>query len=102
MKGNDRAAQIAWRATAAALSYSSRRIPEIADDVVNVDRAMRWGYGWELGPFETWDALGVQQAAERMEKEGFQPAGWVKEMLATGRSSFYGGGVAAPTYYDLK
>ena len=100
MAGSDRASQIAWKATAAALAYTSRRIPEIADDIVNVDNAMKWGYGWELGPFETWDALGVAATIERMEKDGYQPAAWVKEMVAS-RPGFYGGAVSTPTYFDL-
>lgn len=99
---DDRAAQLAKRATAASLAYTSRRLGEIADDIVNIDRAMRWGYGWELGPFETWDAVGVERAVEGMEKDGFKPAGWVKEMLASGRKSFYEGGAAAPTYFDMQ
>jgi 3-hydroxyacyl-CoA dehydrogenase len=100
--GNDRASEIAWKCTAAMLAYSSRRLGEIADDVVNVDRALRWGFAWDLGPFELWDALGVAATVEKMEKSGIAPAGWVKEMLSAGRTSFYGGGAAAPTFVDYK
>ena len=98
--GDDDGAKAAWRVTADTLIYSAKRIPEIADDVVNVDRAMRWGFGWELGPFETWDALGVAESVGRMEAEGREVPGWVKEMLASGRSSFYDRrDNGAPTYW---
>ena len=99
--GSDRASTIARRSLAASLAYTSRRIPEIADDVVNVDRAIRWGFGWELGPFESWDGLGAAAFTRTMEAEGFRPAGWVGEMLSGGRASFYGGTVTTPTYFDL-
>jgi 3-hydroxyacyl-CoA dehydrogenase len=99
--GQDRASSIALRATAMSLAYTSRRIPEIADDLVNIDRGMRWGYGWEVGPFETWDLLGVAELHKAMQTLGVQAAPWVPAMLAAGRSSFYGGSDAAPTYYDL-
>ena len=56
MNGQDKAAKFAERVTLDVLAYASRRIPEIADDIVNIDRGMRWGFGWDLGPFETWDA----------------------------------------------
>jgi 3-hydroxyacyl-CoA dehydrogenase len=59
LSGDDDASKLAWAVTADTLLYCARRIPEIADDVVNVDRAMRWGFAWDLGPFESWDALGV-------------------------------------------
>jgi 3-hydroxyacyl-CoA dehydrogenase len=88
--GEDPAAKAAWRVTADTLVYSANRIPEIADDVLNVDRAMRWGFAWDLGPFETWDALGVRTTVERMKAEGRQVPAWVEAMLAAGRESFYG------------
>ncbi len=112
LSGNDRASQIAWRATAESLAYSSRRIgprsptdgnaqdPAICDDLVNVDRGMRWGYGWEMGPFEAWDALGVEKTVQRMATAGITPAQWVKDMLASGRGSFYGGDPGQRVYFD--
>jgi 3-hydroxyacyl-CoA dehydrogenase len=87
--GDDPAAKAGWRVTADTLLYSANRIPEIADDVVNVDRAMRWGFAWELGPFETWDVLGVRGTVERMKAEGRQVPAWIEQMLAAGRESFY-------------
>ncbi len=69
--------------------YSSNRIPEIADELYKIDDAMRGGFGWELGPFETWDALGVEKTVKHMEEAGLKPAAWVKEMLSKGFATFY-------------
>jgi 3-hydroxyacyl-CoA dehydrogenase len=79
----------AWRAISASLAYSARRIPEIADSIVAIDDAMRWGYNWELGPFETWDALGFRATAERMKAEGIALPASIDTMLAKGAESFY-------------
>ena len=89
MKGTDKAAKFAEKTTFETLAYASRRIPEIADDYVNIDRAMRWGFGWEMGPFEVWDAYGVKAGLERMKALGLKPAPWVEQMLASGRTKFY-------------
>jgi 3-hydroxyacyl-CoA dehydrogenase len=86
---DDELARFAWKVTADTLLYAARRIPEIADDIVNVDRAMQWGFGWELGPFETWDAYGVAEGVARMKEDGHDIPAWVEEMLAAGRESFY-------------
>src|SRR5207245_2931726 len=59
-----------WKVISRSLAYAAKRIPEIADDVVAIDDAMKWGYNWELGPFETWDALGVHETIARMKKDG--------------------------------
>jgi 3-hydroxyacyl-CoA dehydrogenase len=75
--------------TADTLIYSANRIPEICDDIVNVDSAMEWGFAWEMGPFKTWDAIGVTESVTRMEEEGREVPTWVKSMLASGRTSFY-------------
>ncbi len=93
---DDRAARFIWDTTAHYLAYASHRIPEIADDVVSLDNAMKWGLAHEAGPFETWDMLGVAETVARMEREGLAVAPWVKEMLATGHPSFYRNG----SYYD--
>ncbi len=84
-----RLARYLWATIAYALAYASRRIPEIADDPLAVDKAVRWGCMHEMGPFEIWDALGVPATAARMEADGYQVAGWVKQMLAGGGASFY-------------
>ena len=72
LQGNDRAATFAWRNLRDTLLYAFRRIPEIADDVVNVDRAMRWGFSWELGPFQLLDAIGVTEFVRRAEADGVE------------------------------
>jgi 3-hydroxyacyl-CoA dehydrogenase len=86
------AGQFAWKVTAKALAYSARRIPEIADDVVAIDDSMKWGYNWELGPFEVWDALGFAGTVERMEKDGVALPDWIRKMKAAGATSFYNEG----------
>ena len=101
MNGVDAAAKFAERVTLDSLAYASRRIPEIADDLVNIDRGMRWGFGWEVGPFELWDAYGVKKGVERMKELGFKPAPWVEQMLAAGRGSFYAVADGQDTYWDI-
>jgi 3-hydroxyacyl-CoA dehydrogenase len=97
----DRLAKLTWEVLARTVIYAANRLGEIADDVVNCDNAMKWGFAWELGPFETWDALGLRASVERMERESLPVPGWVKEMLAGGATSFYGGTPARPTYFDF-
>jgi 3-hydroxyacyl-CoA dehydrogenase len=98
---DDKAAKFAEKVTLDVLAYASRRIPEIADDLVNVDRGMRWGFGWDLGPFETWDAIGVRNGLEKMKAMGLKPAAWVEQMLAKGRESFYAVSGTQDTYWDI-
>ena len=81
--GDDRAAALARTVLYETLIYSANRLGEIADDIVDIDRALRWGFGWERGPFETWDALGVKATAEKMEAAGYTVPGWVKEQIAS-------------------
>lgn len=69
--------------------YSANRIPEISDSVEAIDRAMKWGFNWELGPFERWDAVGVEASVERMQNEGYDVPESVLKMLESGRNSFY-------------
>jgi hypothetical protein len=70
------------------MAYASKRVPEIADSLVDIDNAMKWGFAWEMGPFETWDALGVKATVARLEGEGVSVAPWVKQMLAAGKEQF--------------
>ncbi len=98
---DDAAGQFAWSVISKTLTYAAGLVGEIADDVVNIDRAMRWGFNWELGPFEVWDALGVADAAERMKADGLKLPSWVDDMLASGTASFYTGTPAARQFYDL-
>lgn len=85
----DRAGRFAWKTLKRTLLYCAARVPDIADDVVSVDRAMRWGFNWELGPFETWDAIGLRRSVERMKKEGEKVPANIEGMLAAGKESFY-------------
>jgi 3-hydroxyacyl-CoA dehydrogenase len=101
MDESDEAAKYAQKVTLQVLAYASRRIPEIADDIVNVDNGMRWGFGWDLGPFETWDAIGVEKGLEMMSALGIEPAAWVKEMVAAGKKEFYGEDGPVDTFYDI-
>jgi 3-hydroxyacyl-CoA dehydrogenase len=86
---DDKVGELARHAVFGSLGYAARRVPEISDDLVSIDRAVRWGFSWDLGPFELWDALGVQETAEAMEKHGVAVAPWVREMLAAGHRTFY-------------
>jgi 3-hydroxyacyl-CoA dehydrogenase len=99
-EGEDKAADFAREATYRSLSYSARRLGEIADDIVNIDRAMRWGFNWKLGPFQTWDAIGVKWATEQMHEAGVDVPEWVDEMVEAGHESFYKWDGATRTYYD--
>ena len=85
----DDAGLFAWRTAARSLIYSANRLGEIADDVVNIDRGMRWGFNWELGPFQTWDAMGVQKSVSRMEEEGLSVPQKIKEFLVKSEGTFY-------------
>ncbi len=98
----DRAGAFAWRVLRDTLAYAAFRIPEIADTVVAIDEGLRWGFNWDLGPFEVWDALGVEKVVQRMNAEGKAPPAWVGEMLAAGCPSFYREGADGREYYDLK
>ncbi|MEM7585619.1 MAG: 3-hydroxyacyl-CoA dehydrogenase/enoyl-CoA hydratase family protein [Acidobacteriota bacterium] len=85
----DRGARLAWAATRQLLDYSAASAKEIAYDLVSIDKAVRWGFSYELGPFELWDRLGVAETVERMEEEGLEVAEWVKEMLFAEIETFY-------------
>jgi 3-hydroxyacyl-CoA dehydrogenase len=89
LEADDRAGQLVRALTFQGLAYAAQVIPEIADTPLPIDDAMRWGFMHEAGPFEIWDMLNVKQTVETMKAEGFAPAGWVDEMLASGFSSFY-------------
>jgi 3-hydroxyacyl-CoA dehydrogenase len=78
-----------WHTLANTLAYAAARAPQIADSLLDIDRAMEWGFAWELGPFATWDALGVRATAARMVESGIEVAPWVQTMLAQGHTTFY-------------
>jgi 3-hydroxyacyl-CoA dehydrogenase len=99
--GKDRAGEFLWKTSARVFTYAANRIPEIADTVVEVDRAMKWGFGWELGVFETWDAVGVAESVERMRAEGRQVPENVQRMLDAGATSFYKQEGGQELYFDF-
>ena len=98
----DRTGAFLWKTISHTLAYAAKRIPEIADSVVEVDRAMRWGFGWELGPFEVWDAIGVEKSVARMREEGVKIPANVEAMLAAGPISFYKKDNGQQSYFDFK
>jgi 3-hydroxyacyl-CoA dehydrogenase len=89
LAAEDRAGELVRALTYQGLAYASERISEIADTPKPIDDAMRWGFNHEAGPFETWDSLGVADTLIRIREFGYEPAAWVEEMLANGKSSFY-------------
>ena len=100
-KGGDKAAQFLWGSLSEMCSYAARRVPEIADRVVDVDRAMRWGFAWEMGPFEIWDAIGVERMAAALEREKKPVPPIVEKLLASGKKSFYESSGGETRYFDL-
>ncbi len=89
VQAGDDAGRYAWRVLKKTLLYAARKVDEIADDIVSVDRAMRWGFGWELGPFEAWEAIGLRESVARMEKEGESIPDWVRALAKSDRPAFY-------------
>jgi 3-hydroxyacyl-CoA dehydrogenase len=86
---DDDAARFGWDLLAATFVYSANRVPEICSDITAIDRSMRWGYAWDLGPFELWDALGVKETVERMQAEGRAVPEWVRALAASDDPRFY-------------
>ena len=87
--GKDQAGLFAWNSLKKVLLYSANKLGEIADDIVNIDNAMKWGFNWELGPFEIWDAIGLEKSVARMKEEGDQIPEFVINLLENDRKSFY-------------
>jgi len=100
-KGKDKAGELFRHSSFGLFEYVSDRIPEISDELYRIDDAMRAGFGWELGPFELWDAVGVKEAIEGMEQYGNKAAAWVHEMLDAGNTSFYKVEGGIKKYYDI-
>ncbi len=98
---DDEYGRLAWKVTAEASIYSLELLGEIADDIVNVDRAMRWGFGYDLGPFETWDAIGVERSVERMRSEGMIVPEAVDALLEHGEGTWYVKRDGVPHYWDV-
>lgn len=86
---NDRYSELAWNVLKRVLIYSAEKLGEIADSIEDIDNAMKWGFNWELGPFETWDLIGLPESVQRMEAEGLVVPAWVKDWIAAGNKSFY-------------
>ena len=99
--GDDKGARYAWKALAYNLIYSANRIPEISDTIIEIDNGMKWGFNFSMGPFETWDAIGVAESVAKMEKDGMAIPACVKKMLAAGHSTFYKITDGKPQYYDF-
>ncbi len=101
VKGKDKAGDFYRKNFTAMFAYVSNRVPEITDEFYKIDDAMKAGFGWENGPFEIWDAIGVEKAISLMEAENLKPAAWVNDMLASGITSFYTIKDGATYYYDI-
>ncbi|MGD9589231.1 MAG: 3-hydroxyacyl-CoA dehydrogenase/enoyl-CoA hydratase family protein [Pyrinomonadaceae bacterium] len=99
--GEDRVGEFLWKTSSRVSRYAANRIPEIADTIVEIDNAIKWGFGWEIGVFEAWDAVGVAESVERMRKEGQAVPENVEKMLASGAETFYKSENGERFYYDL-
>jgi 3-hydroxyacyl-CoA dehydrogenase len=97
----DKAQQFIWGGLSEMCLYAARRVPEISDNLADVDRAMRWGFGWELGPFEMMDAVGVKAFAAQVQKEGRAISAVIEKVLSTGRKGFYETEKGATTVFDV-
>jgi len=99
--GEDKVGQFLWKTGSRISRYAANRIPEIADTIVEIDNALKWGFGWEIGVFEAWDAIGVPESVERMRAEGQPIPASVEKMLASGATSFYKEEDGKRSFYDL-
>ncbi|MDQ0247299.1 3-hydroxyacyl-CoA dehydrogenase [Bacillus fengqiuensis] len=97
---DDRAGKLLWNIMSPVLLYSAQLKDDIADSIAAIDRAMKWGFGWERGPFETWDAIGVRRSVQKMEESGAEVPSWVKTMLEEGFESFYQKQEGHTYFYD--
>ena len=99
--GEDKGSRFAWKIVADWLIYAVNRIPEIADTIIEIDKAMQWGFNFEMGPFETWDAIGPEHSVAKMEKDGLAVPAKVKDMLESGFRSFYKTRNGQLLFYDF-
>jgi len=99
--GQDKGAGFAWKVVANGLIYAVNRISEISDTIVDIDHAMRWGFNFEMGPFETWDAIGLEASVAKMEKDGFEIPEKIKRMMAAGHTTFYKTDMGKRFAYDF-
>ncbi|WMI69912.1 3-hydroxyacyl-CoA dehydrogenase/enoyl-CoA hydratase family protein [Mangrovimonas sp. YM274] len=101
VSGKDKAGEFYRKNFAAMFAYVSHRIPEITNELYKIDDAMKAGFGWEHGPFQIWDAIGLAKGIELMQQEGLEPASWVSDMLSSGSTSFYTVKDGATYCYDI-
>ena len=101
VKGKDKAGEFYRKCLSALFAYVQNRVPEISDEIYRIDDGLRAGFGWEHGPFQIWNEIGVAAGVELMKAEGKEPAAWVTEMLAKGETSFYTVKEGATYYYDI-
>lgn len=101
VKGTDKAGEFYRKNFTGMFAYVANRVPEITEDLYKIDDAMKAGFGWENGPFEIWDAIGVEKGIELMKAENLEPSTWVTDMLASGNKSFYTIKDGATYYYDI-
>ncbi len=102
VKGKDKAGDFYRKNFSAMFAYCSNRIPEITEEFYKIDDAMKAGFGWENGPFEIWDAIGIEKAIAMMEAEGYKPAAWVTDMLISGNKSFYSVKNGKTCFYNIQ
>lgn len=96
----DRTGELLWSILAPTLVYSAQLLGEIADDIVAIDNAMKWGFGWAQGPFEIWDSIGVKESVEKMQSEGFEIPSFVTALLDKGYGNFYSEIDGDLSYFD--
>lgn len=101
VKGTDKAGDFYRKTLSSMFQYVTNRIPEISDELYRIDDAMKAGFGWEHGPFQIWDSIGVEKGIEMMKAEGYTPNTWVTEMLTAGNTTFYSVKNGANYYYDI-
>ncbi|MFN0277355.1 MAG: 3-hydroxyacyl-CoA dehydrogenase/enoyl-CoA hydratase family protein [Pyrinomonadaceae bacterium] len=99
--GDDRVGEFLWKTMSRTLRYAANRIPEVANTIVEIDNAIKWGFGWEIGVFETWNAIGVVESVERMRNEGQAIPANVEKMLASGVTTFYKNENGNRSFYDF-
>lgn len=99
--GDDKVGEFLWKTSSRISRYAANRISEIADTIVEIDNALKWGFGWEIGVFEAWDAIGVRESVERMKKEGQAVPENIEQMLAAGAETFYKNENGSRSFYDL-
>ena len=101
VNGKDKAGEFYRKSFYSTFAYVSHRIPEITDDLYKIDRALCAGFGWEIGPFQMWDALDVVDTLSKMEEEDFKVANWVYKMVKSGKKSFYTNKNGTLNYYNV-